>query len=331
MTENSDPAEAAREGDPQAMFELGEASRRGGAGTPPNLPAALQWYFKAATRDHVPAQLALANLLLDDLSSIGVKRNPLQALRWLEKAAEAGEASAQFRLAKLLLEGDGVAQDIPEGLRWLRLATEAGHADARFELCCRYALGKDVEQNNEKSSQLLIAGVREEHVPSLNHMAMLMQHGAGFDRNEALAARIYEYTFFKLNSLDAANSLGIMYVKGIGVPVDQEMAMELFEYAIAAGKNESMYSLGLLRLSAPAVKDLVEAVKWGTLCVQHAPESNGAKLLEVLAGLCTPEQMEEGRSRAAAWKRVPKGMTVARSGELVNPLARVEFTFSPGG
>ena len=65
-----------------------------------------------------------------------------------------------------------------------------------------------------RTSQLLIAGVREEHVPSLNHMAMLMQHGAGFDRNEALAARIYEYTFFKLNSLDAANSLGIMYVKG---------------------------------------------------------------------------------------------------------------------
>lgn len=330
MTDNTDPSAAARQGDPQAMYETGEASRKGAPEHPPNLPAALQWYFKAASKDHLPAQLALATLLLDDLSSIGVKRNPLQALRWLEKAAKAGEALAQFRLAKLLLEGDGVGQNIPEGLRWLQLATQAGQGDARFELCCRYALGKDVEKSNEKSHQLLIAGVREEHVPSLNHMAMLMQHCAGFERNETLAARIYEYTFFKLNSLDAADSLGVMYVKGIGVPVDHEMAMELFEYAIAAGKNESMYSLGLLRLSTPSVKDLVEAVKWGTLCLQHAPESNGAKLLEVLGGLCTPQELEEGRSHAAAWKRVPRGMTVARAGELRNPLAGAEFSFSPG-
>ena len=330
MSASAEPSaelsERARQGDPEAQFELGGLVRKGASGSPSNLPAAMQWYFKAASQNHVGAQLALGNLLLDDLSSIGVKRNPSQAVRWLEKAAQTGEVSAQYRLAMLLLKGDGVERNAEEGMRWLLLATEAGHSDARFEASCRYALGTDVATDSARSLQLLIAGVEQEHVPSLNHIAMLIQNGAWLDRDETLAARIYQYAFFKLNSLDAADSLGIAYSKGIGFVADHDQALQLFEYAVYAGRNESMYSVGLLRLSAPAVKDLVEAVKWGALSVQYCPEGNGQKLLGVLGGLCTAQQLEEGRARAANWKRVPRGMTVLTQGELVNPLAGRKFT-----
>ena len=105
------------------------------------------------------------------------------------------------------------------------------------------------------------------------------------------------------------------------------MALELLEYAVAGGQDDALYNLGLLRLSAPAVKDLVEAVKWGTLAVKHDATGGGVKLLEVLAGLCSPQQMEEGRARAAAWQRVPRGLTVMKVGEAVNPVDRMQFTF----
>jgi len=321
----------ALQGDPAAQFAMGDASRSGADGRPPNIPAALQWYFKAASQDHVPAQVALAKLLLDDLSSIGVKRNPGQAVRWLQKAAAAGDASAGHRLGLALLGGDGVERDPELGMSWLVRAAEAGNADARYEAACRYALGKEAPLDTERYHHMLIAGAKEGHVRSLNHLAMLMQHGAGFDRNEALAARIYEYVLARFGDAAAAHSLGIATTKGLGVPVDHEMALELMEYAVGAGLDDALYSVGLLRLSAPGVKDLVESVKWAALSAARLPEGSGPKLLEVLGKLCTPEQLEEGRRRAAEWRRVPKGLTLMRVGELVNPVDAVEFTWTPNG
>ena len=201
MTDTSDLSERAQQGDPVAQYELGVLSRRGANGAPPNLPAAMQWLFKSASQNHVPAQLALGLLLLDDLSSIGAKRNPLQAALWLEKAAAAGEALAQHRLG-----------------------------------------------------------------------------------------------------------------------------MQLLEYAVAGGQDDALYNLGLLRLSAPAVKDLVEADKWGTFAVKHDPAGGGVKLLEVLAGLCSPQRWKKA-ARAASWQRVPRGLTVMKVGEAVKPVDRMQFTF----
>jgi len=247
----------------------------------------------------------------------------------LEARARQGDPAARYRLGLALLDGDGMQKNAALGMRWLLAAVGAGQADARYEAACRYALGKDVAQDTARYHSMLIEGARQDHVKSLNHLAMLLQHGAGFDRNEAIAARIYEYVVVRFGDAAAAHSLGIAMAKGLGVPADHQMALELMEYALGAGCDEAMYSLGLLRLSAPGLKDVVEAVKWGTLSIRHTPEGGGAKLLDVLAKLCTPEQSEEGRRRADAWRRAPKGLTVMRVGAHVNPVHALEFTWTP--
>lgn len=52
---------------------------------------AVAWYQKAASQNHVPAQLSLAGCLL---AGRGVDRNPQSAAQWLRRAADTIEAKA---------------------------------------------------------------------------------------------------------------------------------------------------------------------------------------------------------------------------------------------
>lgn len=89
--------EKAERGDADAQFALGRSLHAGAPGVAPSLPKAINWYFKAASQNHIGAQLCLGLLLLDDVEKAGGKRNPKQALQWLGKAAQAGNSDAQYR------------------------------------------------------------------------------------------------------------------------------------------------------------------------------------------------------------------------------------------
>jgi hypothetical protein len=318
--------EKAALGDAEAQFALAQALQAGSDGAAPNLPQAINWYFKAASRDHVAAQLNLGLLLLDDVAKAGVKRNPKQAFAWLTKAANAGNAAAQHRLGLMLLAGDGTEKNARAGIDWLERAALENNADAQFALGYRLVTGQDVEKDTARGHQCLLMATQQDHGDAMYHLGLLLEHGAGFDApNVPLAARMYTRAVAKHGHRVAAHDLAILHATGRGVERDMELAEELLEYSISAGEDKSMYDLGLLLTHDGPQQDLPAAVMWATLAVKHNPASAGTRLLQALAKIATPAQIAEGRQRADAWRRTPKGLTILTVGGDANEFANLSF------
>ena len=94
---SADPARAvalarpgAEAGTPEAMLLLAMANLQG-RGLPANEILAFDWMSRAASGNHVVAQMLLGEMYLN---GIGIARSESMALSWLQKAADAGEPRA---------------------------------------------------------------------------------------------------------------------------------------------------------------------------------------------------------------------------------------------
>lgn len=96
---------AARQGDPEAAYQLGELERMAGGA---DGEAAVRWYRQAAEHGHAKAALALALMFKN---GDHVARDAAAAVHWLDLAAKAGDAHAMFLLSNAYADGDGVAAD----------------------------------------------------------------------------------------------------------------------------------------------------------------------------------------------------------------------------
>lgn len=106
---------AARSGDTEAAFELGQMLR---AAAPEQ---AWLWYRQAAQQGHARAALMLGLLAAN---GEGVPQDPAVAAHWLDKSSELGNAHAMFLLYNAYREGRGVA---PDPARAHALLEEAVH------------------------------------------------------------------------------------------------------------------------------------------------------------------------------------------------------------
>jgi uncharacterized protein len=95
--------QAARHGDLEAAYQMGELTRGAGAAS-----QALSWYRGAAAQGHAKSALMLALMLKN---GDGVPVDKPAAAHWLEVAAAAGNAHAMFLLSNAYAAGDGVAAD----------------------------------------------------------------------------------------------------------------------------------------------------------------------------------------------------------------------------
>jgi TPR repeat protein len=109
--------QAARAGDTEAAFELGQMLR---AATPAQ---AWLWYRQAAQQGHAKAALMLGLLAAN---GEGVPQDPVIAAHWLAKSSELGNPHAMFLLYNAYREGRGVPRDLAKGRELLE---EAAHHD----------------------------------------------------------------------------------------------------------------------------------------------------------------------------------------------------------
>ncbi|MFZ2099183.1 MAG: SEL1-like repeat protein, partial [Oricola sp.] len=156
--------EAAVEGDPKALFVIGERLMGNGPGTPgSDMKEAVRWYEMAAELGYAPAQYrvgnayekgigaerdldaakswyqlaaeqgnasAMHNLAVLYATEVDGKRDMDTAAHWFLEAAELGVKDSQVNLGILAARGEGVQQDLAESYKWLALAAKAGDADA---------------------------------------------------------------------------------------------------------------------------------------------------------------------------------------------------------
>lgn len=108
----------AAKGDPDALFNLGQAYKLG-RGVPVDLAKAEDFYRRAAAKGHAPAQTNLGIVLAQ-------RGDKVAAAELWQKAAEKRDARAQYMLGILYFNGDTLAKDWPRAYAYMLAANNAG-------------------------------------------------------------------------------------------------------------------------------------------------------------------------------------------------------------
>jgi localization factor PodJL len=140
-------AEAARKGDPLALFEIG-AMFTEGHGVPADMKQAATWYQLSADKGLAPAQYRLASLYE---KGNGVDRDLVKAKQYYQQASDQGNASAMHNLAVMFASGSAGPQDFPTAANWFIKAANFGVSDSQFNLAILYARGNGVKQDLAES------------------------------------------------------------------------------------------------------------------------------------------------------------------------------------
>jgi TPR repeat protein len=139
---------AARQGDAEAAFALGELERDHGRAAP--------WYRQAAQQGHAQAALALALLLKN---GDGIPTDKTAAAHWLGVAAQAGDAHAMFLLSNAYADGDGVPLDPRRARDLLERAADREYPAAIQELALVKQAGDELTPKDAaEADQLLKEG-----------------------------------------------------------------------------------------------------------------------------------------------------------------------------
>lgn len=117
----------AARGDADALFNLGQAYKLG-RGVQKNENIALDYYRKAATRGHGPAQEKLG------ITLYAAADTKAEALRWLEQAAKNGQSRAQYVLGVAHFNGDVAAKNWPLAYAYMMRANNGGVPQATAAL-----------------------------------------------------------------------------------------------------------------------------------------------------------------------------------------------------
>ncbi|MFZ4875820.1 tetratricopeptide repeat protein [Janthinobacterium sp. Mn2066] len=117
--------QAARAGDTEAAFELGQMLRSS------EPQQAWLWYRQAAEQRHAKAALMLGLLAAN---GEGLPQDQAEAARWLAVSSELGNAHAMFLLYNAYREGRGVARDLAKSRALLEESAHHEYPPALQEL-----------------------------------------------------------------------------------------------------------------------------------------------------------------------------------------------------
>jgi TPR repeat protein len=198
-----------------------------GGGVEKSIPHALELYRKSAEQGYALAQYNLGMLLMSDGPGDRADRMK-EAVSWWRKGALQGYGPAQTWLGVSYLEGAGAARDPAEAERWLRKAAEQGLPDAQFLLAGLYREGKGAVVRDPNTAAEMYRRAAEQGHPGALH------------------------------------NLGLLHIKGIGVPEDRRKGVDMLEQAARSGFAASAVALGKLLLETEGAmpEERAEGLAW---------------------------------------------------------------------
>jgi len=149
---------AARAGDGEAAFELGELYRKQVVGMAPRPALAWPWYKRAAEKKHAKAALMLGLLAKN---GEGVARDDIEAAKWLSVASELGEQHAMFLLYNAYKDGLGVPQDLAKARQLLEESADRDYPPALQELAMTVQSGDALTPKDEARAGHLLKEANE--------------------------------------------------------------------------------------------------------------------------------------------------------------------------
>lgn len=182
----------AKSGNAEEMYKLGRMIEAGEGSITSNIPAALKWYEKAASKKNPAAinhlagmymtgqgvQLdidkglelykqsaalgnsdAMSNLGVLSEKGVGIKANEKAATNWYQRAADKGNAVAMLKLGKIFSRSSSDLYDKKKAVHWLEKSAEKGSSVAMHELASFY--GANGMSNHRKIASLCMKSLEK--------------------------------------------------------------------------------------------------------------------------------------------------------------------------
>jgi serine/threonine protein kinase/TPR repeat protein len=190
---------------------------------------------QAAKHNVLSAQMLLGEWLR--------KSDPQAALKWFAAAAAQGQTEAMTQAGLMMANGLGNdAPDFSAAVAWFQQGAAGGDTDAMVSLADCLLHGKGIAKNEAQAVELLRAAAALNHPNAMNMLGDLLKKGVPglFDPNVSEALRLFARAK-EMGFLDAQANLGVMYVNGLGVPVDRNQAFNLWKDGAAQGNAMNMF------------------------------------------------------------------------------------------
>jgi TPR repeat protein len=291
---------AAEQGDAAAQNALG-ALFVSGLGVPQDPAQAFDWYRRAAAQGAPAHQFDLA-LMYDN--GLGVEQDFAQAAHWYAKSAEQGFADAEANLAFLYQQGAGVARDYARAVELYTRAARKGNAKAQNNLGLMYTRGEGVAQDYAAAVAWYRRAAAQGFAKAITNLGVMVENGFGVKQDEDEARRLYRLGGRQAaDGLEAA--LDQARVRGDKRLVLPDAATRDGYHASAErGDAHAMMNLGLIHVRGLGVpQDYVLAYMWLNLAAAHGL-ADAVTLRDALARRLTAAQVNEAQRLARErWSR----------------------------
>jgi TPR repeat protein/predicted Ser/Thr protein kinase len=190
---------------------------------------------QAAKHNVLSAQMLLGEWLR--------KSDPQAALKWFAAAAAQGQTEAMTQAGLMMANGLGNdAPDFSAAVAWFQQGAAGGDTDAMVSLADCLLHGKGIAKNEAQAVELLRAAAALNHPNAMNTLGDLLKKGIPglLDPNVSEAFHLFARAK-EMGFLDAQANLGVMYVNGLGVPVDRNQAFSLWKDGAAQGNAMNMF------------------------------------------------------------------------------------------
>lgn len=128
-------------------------------------------------------------------------------------------------------------------------------------------------------------------------------HGDGVPQDNRRAVSLFEKAA-EGGDVQSMTNLAMMYEYGMGVEQDDRRAADWYRKAAESGDRRAQYNASVMYYKGQGVaRDRAEAAKWWTLAMRDGGEfaQSIRPSVESAQGKLTPEEIAEGKRRAAEW------------------------------
>ena len=294
---------AAEQGAPEHQFDLA-VMYDNGLGVEKNAVRAAEWYARAAAQGFADAETSLGFLYQQ---GAGVAQDLRKALELYGRAARSGNARAQNNFGLMYTRGEGVAQNYPLAVDWYRKAANQGFAKAITNLGVMYENGFGVPQDEPEARRLYRLGGRQDADATntvLEQIGFFADPRLARPAADADARARYK-TAADRGEPDAQFILA--YLLSAGPPAERDLpaAARLYQAAASKGHAAAMANLGVLYLKGWGVpQDYVLGYMWINLAASGL--AGAAKLREALAKQMTAAQVNEAQALSRQRSEKPR-------------------------
>ncbi|OHT02174.1 hypothetical protein TRFO_30839 [Tritrichomonas foetus] len=250
------------EGDPDAMYELGEQMEKtspcesleyfkmsadlgnvkaqlrvalsyhnGLNGAPKDIKEANKYYRMAALQGNAKA---LCNLAFNMQRGEGIEKDVKTANDLYRKSADSGYSIAQYNYAYNLMNGIGVNKNLEEATKLYKLAADQGHPGAQFSYASNLMKGCGIEKDVKTANEYFLKAAEKGNALAQCQLAMNYANGLGFEQNMETANKYYKMSADQGNARAQCN-LAFSLQKGTGI--DQDLMLANKYYKLSADQK----------------------------------------------------------------------------------------------